>query len=173
MRYGTAVESLAASLYSACSVDLPEIVYEDPDWVERDAFVASLPCSERAAMGARERATGKIEGPRTAQRRRPDPSDCTVLMFLQAWGSTALGFGGIGGRAITEAYTVVVTSNNDGISAVYFGGRFAYMVPATDQVVLTGYLKEWKMPSVDVALQRHGWHLGISLESDAVDWTKE
>lgn len=32
-------------------------------------------------------------------------------MFPQAWGSTSLGFGGIGGQAMTSAYTTVITDN--------------------------------------------------------------
>ena len=58
--------------------------------------------------------------------RRPDERDIEVRMFPQTWSSTALGFGGIGGQAITSAYTVVITSGDH--AAVYFGGRFAYLV---------------------------------------------
>ena len=48
-------------------------------------------------------------------------------MFPQTWGSTALGYGGMGGAAITSAYTVIVTDHN--ISCVYFGhGQLAYRV---------------------------------------------
>lgn len=47
--------------------------------------------------------------------------------FPQTWGSTSLGFDGIGGQAITRAQTVVVLSEN-GAAVVYFGGRFAYSV---------------------------------------------
>lgn len=49
---------------------------------------------------------------------------CT--MFLQTWGSTALGFGGMGGQALTSAYTIIVYSNVTLTFCVYFGGRFAY-----------------------------------------------
>ena len=30
-----------------------------------------------------------------------------ISVFSQTWGSTALGFGGIGGQAITSAYTTI------------------------------------------------------------------
>lgn len=68
-----------------------------------------------------------------------------MYMFPQTWNSTALGFDGCGGQAITEAYTTVVemswdyvnktddirglnlTTSDDRIYAVFFGGRFAYM----------------------------------------------
>jgi hypothetical protein len=49
-------------------------------------------------------------------------------MFSQTWGSTALGFGGVGGQAITSAYVIVLECMGE--FCVYFGGRFAYKVCA-------------------------------------------
>jgi len=49
-------------------------------------------------------------------------------MFPQVWGSTALGFGGIGGQALTTAYTIVLYCSQIGKFYVYIGGRFAYDV---------------------------------------------
>ena len=52
-----------------------------------------------------------------------------IYMFEQMWGSTALGFGGMGGQAMTNAMTyVVIPDYSDGPAYVYFGGRFAYEV---------------------------------------------
>lgn len=51
-----------------------------------------------------------------------------LKMFSQCWGSTALGFGGIGGQAMTSAYTVVVNDYNENISSVFFGDRLAYTI---------------------------------------------
>lgn len=51
-----------------------------------------------------------------------------VYMFPQMWGSTALGFGGIGGQAITTAYTVILQHDQSSTYAVYFSGQFAYKV---------------------------------------------
>lgn len=48
-----------------------------------------------------------------------------VIIFAQMWSSTALGFSGMGGSAMTTANTVVVV--HGGEAAVYFGARFAYM----------------------------------------------
>ena len=66
-------------------------------------------------------------------------------VFPQTWGSTALGFGGCGGQAITEAYTTVVEmswdyvnktddirglnliTSDDRIYAVFFDGKLAYI----------------------------------------------
>lgn len=159
MRYGTAVESLAASLYSACSVDLPDVIYEDRDWDAYRALVAKLSNEERSVMNDREQRTGRLQGPRLTRQRRPAPAECTVLLFPQTWPSTAIGLGGIGGHAITEAYTVVVTNSVDHCSAVYFGGQLAYLVSTAeaDLETFSGYLKGWNMPSVDTALRQHGW----------------
>lgn len=55
-----------------------------------------------------------------------------VVHFSQTWGSTALGFGGIGGQAMTSALTSVIF-RNDGKIDVLFGGRKAYTVPKMNQ----------------------------------------
>lgn len=54
--------------------------------------------------------------------------DFDINLFSQTWGSTALGFGGFGGMAITEAYTTVILYIPLGVCAVYFGKDFAYYV---------------------------------------------
>jgi hypothetical protein len=51
-----------------------------------------------------------------------------VFMFNQSWGSTSLGFGGIGGQVITSAYTVVIRCGLCTEAFVYFGGGFAYCI---------------------------------------------
>ena len=51
-----------------------------------------------------------------------------MAVFLQTWGSTALGFGGIGGQSITSAYTTVIQNDNLGYAAVFFGNIMAYIV---------------------------------------------
>ena len=60
-----------------------------------------------------------------------------MYVFPQIWSSTALGFDGCGGQAITEAYTIVVEMTSyekvesgkgvNRIYAVFFDGRIAYM----------------------------------------------
>lgn len=55
-------------------------------------------------------------------------SELDVYMFPQTWGSTTLGFGGIGGQAFTRAYTVVVEDLDANIYSVFFGERLAYTV---------------------------------------------
>lgn len=59
-------------------------------------------------------------------KRRPHEHEIEVYSFPQTWGSTALGFGGIGGSAMTTALTVVVMCGRE--ACVYFGGSFAYRI---------------------------------------------
>jgi hypothetical protein len=54
-------------------------------------------------------------------------------MFPQMWGSTALGFGGIGGAAMTSAYTVIVFGCNRTDACVYFNGGLAYHIKAPNK----------------------------------------
>ena len=56
----------------------------------------------------------------------PTLDDFEIYTFEQVWGSTALGFGGIGGQVMTSARTYVfvpVSCNQK--CFVYFAGRFA------------------------------------------------
>ena len=49
-------------------------------------------------------------------------------MFPQTWGSTALGHGGMGGAAMTTAYTIVLECPTTQEYLVYFGGQYCYTV---------------------------------------------
>lgn len=51
-----------------------------------------------------------------------------MYMFPQMWGSTALGFGGMGGQAMTSAYTTVAADIQYGYYGVFFGEKLAYLV---------------------------------------------
>lgn len=58
---------------------------------------------------------------------------CDFYSFPQTWASTTLGFDGWGGQGFTKAQTTVIMrtlllSDNNMISIVYFGGRYAYTV---------------------------------------------
>lgn len=48
--------------------------------------------------------------------------------FPQMWGSTSLGFGGIGGQAMTEAYTTVIIDRVSDQAGVFFDEKLAYIV---------------------------------------------
>ena len=90
-------------------------------------------------------------------------------VFKQTWGSTALGFGGIGGSAMTDAYTTVVTvylsyrgstttntiEKNPEFHAVYFDGRLAYFIDDEPTKEFFNDLKDRNMVSVDKAWSRY------------------
>lgn len=110
MKSGNPVETLAASVYSACLKDLLPIEYPEYEFGH-----------DKATNRTTKTPTGRMK------QARPDPYHCTITMFEQSWGSTALGFGGIGGQAITPAYTVNVEGPRGDV-CVYFGGRLAYHI---------------------------------------------
>lgn len=88
-------------------------------------------------------------------------TDFTIYMFEQTWGSTALGFPGFGGSAMTEATTYVLIPKTEGNCAhVYFGSQFAYKVNNLTDVFMKD-LENCSMASVMVASGRYG-----SLESE-------
>lgn len=66
--------------------------------------------------------------------RRPTTRDFWVYaMFPQTWGSTALGHGGMGGAAMTTAYTIVLECYALQEYLVYFGGTLCYKVSRTSE----------------------------------------
>lgn len=106
-------EALSAAIYN----DLPEYVYTERDWVEW----------HKMSKEQRDKAIDEGTVPTTKHTRRPYTNEVDVTMFNQTWGSTALGYGGVGGQALTDAYTVIVEFL--GIYCVYFGcGRLAYKI---------------------------------------------
>jgi len=69
------------------------------------------------------------EDVRVPARRRPTTRDFGVYsMFTQTWGSTALGHGGMGGAAVTTAYTIVLECYHTQEFLVYFGSQMCYKV---------------------------------------------
>ena len=125
------ITAVAAALHAARLRDFPTIIYMDRDWERHRAWFGALTSEQRARIHDMERRSGESQGPKVELRRRPTEQECRVTAFPQLWGSTALGYGGIGGSAMTTAYTVVVESAVVGLRAVYFGeaGRLAYLVP--------------------------------------------
>ena len=68
-----------------------------------------------------------------ARDRRISVDDFEIYIFEQTWGSTSLGFGGIGGQTITSENTYVfVPLNCDQKCFIYFGSKFAYEVEWSD-----------------------------------------
>lgn len=126
------IEDLAAAVHHACAFGFSEIKYQNRDWehfskTKQDRFIEQV--------------------------RRPTKYDIEVIaMFPQTWGSTALGFGGIGGAAMTTAYTIVI---RHGIEfCVYFGERFAYRVKCRGQEIYEDIHKQ-SMARVSDASSRY------------------
>ena len=64
----------------------------------------------------------------------PILDDFELYTFEQTWGSTALGFGGIGGQMMTSATTYVfIPMSVNQKCFVYFAGRFAYAVDYSEK----------------------------------------
>lgn len=86
----------------------PEYTYEDRDW---------------------EHYRKTKEDRRVVKSSRHNEYHISIhAMFPQTWSSTALGFGGMGGQAITSAYVIVLKSEQGAGYCVYFAGRFAYRI---------------------------------------------
>ena len=108
MRAGCPISTLHSCIAHASFEAFPLYEYEDRDW-------------EAYSKGNKDKKIKKT--------RKHTDYDLTVhSMFTQTWGSTALGFGGVGGAAMTTAYTVIIRSELNGMYAVYFGGQFAYVI---------------------------------------------
>lgn len=108
-----AVQNLSNAIAHAMYEGFPLIEYEDRDW---------------------EHFRKTKEDKKVTKTRKHSDRDIEVYaMFSQTWSSTALGFGGLGGQAITSAYTIVLRSNYLGEYCVYFGGRFAYHIKRINQ----------------------------------------
>lgn len=113
------VEALASALHHAANCALPEVSHTVLD---RESMAVWSPEARHAAAKA-NRLLYKSAS------RRPYPEECEIkAMFLQTWGSTAMGFGGVGGAAVTSVYTVVI-QGPDRTAAVYWAGQLAYLVP--------------------------------------------
>jgi hypothetical protein len=108
MNLDNPIQSLAQALAHAQYEGFPEYEYQDRDW---------------------EHYHKTKEDKRITKRSRHSPRDLIVhAMFPQTWSSTALGFGGVGGQAMTPAYTVIIESDYCLGFCVYFNGRFAYRI---------------------------------------------
>lgn len=104
------ITALHEALSAAVLRDLPECVYSERDWVEW----------HKMSQEERTEAIKSNTVPKTKHTRRPYTDEVNVTLFNQGWGSTALGYDGIGGAAMTDAYTIVVEFA--GNYCVYFGG---------------------------------------------------
>lgn len=116
------IETLHSAMAHAAYVAFSDYTYQDRDWAKHDAWRATLKREEyNTAVAPADCFVEKT-------RRHTDYDMTVAAMFVQTWGSTALGFGGIGGQAITSAYVTVIESQLTGEYAVYFYARLAYVI---------------------------------------------
>lgn len=135
MQLSSSVNSLAKSLYSALHVDLSDIYYLNRDWDKYNDL----------SEADKKECIKNNTCPMIEKIRRPSEYDVEVFsMFAQTWGSTALGFGGIGGAAMTQAYTVIIYCRSLGEFTVYWNGDFAYKVLAKNEDGLKLFLEDVK-----------------------------
>lgn len=136
MSADNALTSLHNALSHAAYEGFDEYTYEDRDWEEYRK--------------------GNKDATITKSRRHVDYDMEVVAMFPQTWGSTALGFGGIGGQAITTAYTIVIYSELIGQYCVYFGGRIAYRIDAPNDQFFqdVGQQQMWQREGAKLRYER-------------------
>jgi len=108
MKTGNGINDLHSAFAHAVYAGFPEFEYEDRDW-------------EHYRKTKEDRRI-------TKKGKHTEYNISVYAMFPQTWASTALGFGGIGGAAITSAYTTILESDQGGGFCVYFGGKFAYRI---------------------------------------------
>jgi len=70
-----------------------------------------------------------------------------ISCFIQMWGSTACGWGGMGGAAMTESYTVAIHNKDYGIIAVFYRGEFAYAIKDND--IAKDHLMKGTLPGLN------------------------
>ena len=122
MRIGSPFEPLHEAISAATYRDMPDITYEDRDW---EAWRKLTKEEQGVAMK-----TDTV--PRVSRIRRPFNDELEVIMFPQTWGSTATGYGGLGGSAMTSVYTVIVSFHLTTYCVYFGGGRLAYKLDYTN-----------------------------------------
>jgi hypothetical protein len=102
--------------------------------ISDSVFCAGMACAKDLPdISYIKNAYGKDKTPIEAFR-RPEIYEIEVYSFPQCWGSTALGFGGIGGQAMSSAQTTVVISGYS--AAIYFGKGLAYVIPKFNSAMM-------------------------------------
>lgn len=173
----SAIETLAAAIHAACLRDLPDIEYDEIDYVAERKHIDSLAAEQKAIYFEAKRSTTDSTEffaargiPVERKAKRPWPEACEVTMFRQSWPNTACGYdanNGVAGQAFTNTDTVIVRCEHTGCAAVYFGGgRLAYLVPTEKQ----SDLFRAKVESQGMPSQRSAKELGwYTYTSHAID----
>lgn len=126
--YTNAVATLSSCIAHARYDGFPDVEYETRDWSKKDDQTARIKKTQR----------------------HTDEDIIVRAMFNQMWGSTALGFGGLGGAAMTNAYTVILQSAWQQGYCVYFGSRFAYKIDRPNEKFFEDIQSQRMRPVCDV-----------------------
>jgi hypothetical protein len=59
--------------------------------------------------------------------------DINFHIISQMWGSTACGWGGMGGAMMTKAYTMIIENHQNKLAFVYWHGKLAYIVDTDEK----------------------------------------
>jgi hypothetical protein len=59
--------------------------------------------------------------------------DINFHVIKQTWGNTAGGWQGIGGSAMTPAYTLIIENGWYGFACIYYSGKLAYICEMDDK----------------------------------------
>lgn len=140
--YDDPISTLAKSLASAQYQDLPK-VKDSRRKVDSKSFSGDR-------MNTESYNKWKESAYETFERNHFENEMYVHSMTLQMWGSTALGFGGMGGSAMTKAYTIIIGSRFHHVLCVYFGGHFAYSLDMdkNDIVKLNEDIAKYNIASV-------------------------
>lgn len=75
-------------------------------------------------------------------------ADIDMHVVKQIWSSTSCGWGGIGGAAMTNAYTVIIVNYQMKAMFVYWSGKLAYIAHLNDKVDKVESMRYVKMPGL-------------------------
>lgn len=59
-------------------------------------------------------------------------ADIDVHIVQEMWGSTSCGWGGMGGSAMTNSYSIIVFNRRNNLAFIYWDGILAYIIKAED-----------------------------------------
>jgi hypothetical protein len=116
-------------------------------WFEIERFYMKIAADGNTVDNVLENACAKLAEYRkgTGTFSRPTLDDLEWYSWPQTWGNTTLGFGGIGGQAITTAQTILVTDTLTGVVAIYHGGKFAYVIK-NPSITFWERVRDWNLP---------------------------
>lgn len=134
MHLGNGISDLHHAYAHAVYKGFPEYEYEDRDWEHYNKTKEDRRIKKKA--------------------QHTEYHISIYAMFPQTWSSTSLGFGGIGGQAITSAYTTILESEQGSGFCVYFGGQFAYRIEHPNTVFLEDVARR-SMSAVSGAKKRY------------------